>query len=157
MTVDYFTRHFKTIMDGEPWYGESTLTKLRDITDDQAFMRPEERMHSIAELVAHMTYWRTSLVKRLEGDYDYKGSMESEHNWPGPDKLQGKGWEEILMELDATQEKIIALLPRQTESWLERIYAREYTHRDLVQGVLDHDIYHLGQIGIVKKLVCHPH
>jgi len=140
-------------MDGEPWYGESILTKLRDVSDEEAFTRPEERIHSIAELVAHMIYWRIPLVKRLEGDSTYKGSMDSENNWTFPDKLLAKGWEEILLELDNTQEKIVELLANQNEEWLKNTYAHNYSYLDLVQGVLDHDIYHLGQIGIVKKLV----
>lgn len=153
MTIPYYTERFKDIFEGDPWFGESIEEKLKGITNKNAFINPHEGIHSIGELIAHMTYWRLPLVKQLSGDTTYKGSMESEDNWPSIERLAKKGWKKVYAEFKDTQEKIITLLAEHDNKLLKRKYSDKYTFGELIQGIIEHDIYHLGQIAITKKLI----
>lgn len=153
MTIPYFLERFKDIYEGNPWFGESIEAKLQGVTNKNAFIQPHEGVHSIGELVAHMTYWRLPLVKYLSGDTAYKGSMESEDNWPSLDRLSKKGWSKVYKEFVDTQEKIMSLLAEQDNKLLKKKYSDKYTFGQLIQGIVEHDIYHLGQIAITKKLI----
>ncbi|NJM24987.1 MAG: hypothetical protein HC859_05240 [Bacteroidia bacterium] len=69
--IQDYVNTFQTVFEGEPWFGDSIKAKLQDVTEPQAMTQPSGQ-HSIAELVAHMTYWRQPLIKKLEGDLGYK-------------------------------------------------------------------------------------
>jgi len=99
-----------------------------------------------------MTYWRQALIKKLEGDLDYKASMESEDNWSRPEKISSLGWSKILEQFQESQEKVVELLKQQDNSFLEKLYYKAVTYREILTGILQHDIYHLGQIAYIKSI-----
>lgn len=152
-SITHYVNHFRDVYDGTPWYGDNIVSKLNDLTEELAFTRPREDVHSIAELVAHMTYWRQSLISRLNNDTSFKASVESEENWRDPAQLRAEGWEALRTRFDASQEALAAALARQTDVILTTEYAKGHTYGHLIQGVIDHDIYHLGQIGLIRKMV----
>lgn len=151
--IQYYVSRFQSIYNGKPWYGESFDKKLYDITNEQAFRKPGEGLHTIAELVHHIVYWRTPLIKRLEGDSTFVASMESDDNWMSMERLQSLGWPAIRQHFDASQENLIALLSDQPDSFLDEKFSERYSNEELVQGIIDHDIYHLGQIALIRKMV----
>jgi uncharacterized damage-inducible protein DinB len=148
-----YANHFREIYDGSPWYGDNIVTKLDNLNDDTAFARPVEGMHSVAEVVSHMTYWRQSLISRLEKDSSFRASVESEDNWKDLSRLKAQGWATVRGALVTSQEKILRLLPQQTDDILEQEYTQGSTYDYLIRGVIYHDIYHLGQIGLIRKFV----
>lgn len=147
--------HFKEIYDGSPWYGDNIVAKVSNLTADTAFTRPVQGMHSVAEVVSHMTYWRQSLISRMQKDSNFKGSMESEDNWKDLVRLKALGWDTVRNALIETQEQIVQLLSEQSDDLLDQEYSDGATYEYLIRGVTYHDIYHLGQIGLIRKLVGH--
>lgn len=154
--IQEYTYRFQSVYDGEPWFGESIQAKLARIHADDAFKRPLPGLHSVAELVSHMVYWRQSLTKRLEGEVTYTGSMKSDDNWIPIDKLKRSGWEHLLERLAASQQVIASKLPQQPESFLTSEYRHGVTMDQLIGGIIDHDIYHLGQLALVMKALGIP-
>jgi hypothetical protein len=148
----YYVNRFNEIFNGSPWYGETFEAKVNGITDLNAFVQPFNAAHSAAEIVAHMTYWRKGLVARLEGDNIFFPSMEDANNWVTIEKLKAKGWENILDDFNQSQNQIIHLLPQKTDDFLGEEYSKGSTFEYLIQGIIDHDIYHLGQLGLIKRL-----
>ena len=152
-SVAYYVDRFNENYDGAAWLGENFVTKLQDVSDANAFTRPLKDVHCVAEIIAHIVYWRQSIIKPLEGDRKYKGAMKSADNWPTPETLKKAGWTTLLKRLAESQEKINTLLPKQTAAFLAEEYEPGYTYEYLINGIIDHDIYHLGQIGLVKKML----
>jgi len=150
--VTELANQFAVNYEGEPWYGSSFTKILSDVTEEVALWQPTEQAHSIAQLVWHMTYWRQGLIKKLEGDLSYKSSMKSEDNWSTSEKIQSVGWKKILEQFQQSQEKIVRLLKEQDDSFLEELYLKAVTYRELIAGILQHDIYHLGQIAYIKSI-----
>lgn len=151
--ITQYLNHFKAVHNGEPWYGDDITSKLDGVTDDTAFIRPVEGVHSIAEVVAHMTYWRMSLISRLKRDASFKASVESDDNWRDPSVLRVEGWTRIREAFETSQQIIIELLSRQPAEILDTEYEKGRTFDYLVEGIIDHDVYHLGQIGLIRKMV----
>ncbi|MBL7860910.1 MAG: DinB family protein [Cyclobacteriaceae bacterium] len=150
--VQELVKQFETMFQGSPWYGSSIEEILEEIDEKVAFWTPTPKAHSIAQLVWHMVYWCQSLIKRLEGDLTYKGSMKSEDNWSTESKLKALGWSTILKLLHESQNRLLELLTKQPDSLLDKIYIEKATHRDLIQGILQHDLYHAGQIAYLKSI-----
>ena len=135
----------RTLLDGEPWFGESLSAKLAGVTPDMAFAKPLNREHSIAEIVGHMDFWRRAALARLRGERAESFTGSHPDNWPAPDRLRAKGWEAIRKDFDATQAELMEALGN-TRSLPPDV-------AEFLSGTLQHDVYHLGQIGYVKKLV----
>ncbi len=153
--INYYVNRFNEIYNGSPWYGETVNAKLKNVSEENAFVQPLGNVHSVAEIVSHMTYWRQALISRLEGDKSFSPSVESDDNWRNVEKLKTAGWRKIIADFDHTQNKITSLLPKQLDKFLEEEYSKGSTYEYLIQGIIDHDIYHLGQVGLVKKLIKH--
>lgn len=152
-SMTQYVTHFREVYNGNPWFGENIVSKLNGITDELAFVRPREDVHSIAEVVSHMTFWRKSLISRLNNDESFHASVESEDNWRNLSLLRREGWNKVRTDFEASQETISEILGRQPATILATEYAKDHTFEYLIQGVIDHDIYHLGQIGLIRKMI----
>ena len=132
--------------DGNAWHGPSVKEALAGVTQATAFHRLPNT-HSIIELVAHMTAWKISVARRLSGDILYK--VTEEMNFPKPED-----WRSTVEQLDKSQEALAAAIeafdPRklsQQVPWTDETM----TYYAVVHGIIHHDLYHAGQIVLIKK------
>lgn len=144
-TAHEFISSLDAIYGGEPWFGESFQTKLKDLSDVQAFKRPKQGEHSIAEILAHTTFWRKATVARIEAGDGSSFTAENPENWPAPEILEKRGWRSIKDSFDKTHAALVAAL-KKNPSLSSEVAAT-------LASNIEHDIYHLGQIGFVKKLI----
>ncbi|GAA4307548.1 DinB family protein [Compostibacter hankyongensis] len=137
---------------GDPWYGDSVTKILGDITPDIAFARPLPGRHAIAELLAHLVGWREFLNRRLQGDARFAIAQTESFDWTRTHPDPEKAWPMLLEALESGQQQIIAGLEQADDTLLDtQVPGRNYDFRQLIQGVIHHDIYHAGQIAILKK------
>lgn len=140
-------------LDGSNWLDESFMKKIGGINEKLVFHRPIPEVHSIAELVGHIIIWRTESMKKLRG---IKSSltMESPENWRTNEELREIGWQKLKSDLFSSQIDLINLIENKTDDFLEENqYAPGYSFHYITEGLIHHDIYHLGQIGITIKLL----
>jgi uncharacterized damage-inducible protein DinB len=145
--------NFKEIYNGDPWLGESFMGKLEDVTEKEAFTQPIHNVHSIAELVAHVIYWRSPIIKKLKGEKNYVGKMDSPENWLTLEELKAKGWTTLLEEFEQSQTELVALLRTAKPQFYLEDYKPGVSWFTMVEGVVQHDVYHLGQLALVKKMI----
>ena len=145
------------IQNGKIWIGSSYEKKLRGIVDSLVFTRPIKDLHSIAEIFSHVTLWRNEAILKIKTG---KGSKtdDCEENWLTNEKLKAKGWDKIKSEYDNSLSELIDLLKEKNDEFLREEYydtdfKGNYEYRFLINGMLHHDIYHLGQLGIIIKLL----
>ncbi len=153
--INHIIQQFIEVQEGRPWMGSSFAKKLKDIDEDLVFVRPLEDLHSIAEIISHLTFWREEAILKIKTG---KGSKtdDCEENWLSNETLKVKGWSTIKAEYDNTLSELIALLKEKDDAFLDIAYydndfKGNYTYRFLIDGMLHHDIYHLGQLGIIIK------
>ena len=136
------------------WHGPNLLGAIRGLSAEEAAWRPAEERHNIWEIVIHCAYWKYSVRRRIlglkRGSFPYKGS-----NWfPRLDHLTADRWKHDLhllaTEHHQLRETILGLRPlrlkQTTPGGTMRIDR-------LIYGVAAHDIYHAGQIQVLKKLL----
>ena len=146
-------KRFETVYEGQPWYGSSMLSSLKKIAPELITRSLIPGKKNIAELVRHIVAWRLFLIEHLKGNHSYQIDLDTELDWP---PVQGLGWEELLEELAESQQTIIELLGGQEDAILKKIMSHgknEYSFRYLIEGVIQHDIYHLGQINLIRVLL----
>ena len=128
------------------WHGPSVKEALENISEAQALKRLPDT-HSIIELVAHMTSWRMYVVRKLAGDESYK--VKEEDNFP-----TSSDWSACLLNLSESQRQLIAGLLSSTEGKLyQQVPGQKgpLTFYTLLHSIIHHDLYHAGQIILIKK------
>lgn len=151
-TIQNLTRQLSGSMDGEPWVDETFSKKLTGLTEEQAFTRPLPSVHSVAEIVSHLLEWRISVLSVLQGGARTL-TMESPSNWKSNDFLRKEGWATLKNKFYKSQQDIIAFLEGQTDDYLEQTDREDHSYLYYTEGLIHHDMYHLGQIGLVIKML----
>jgi hypothetical protein len=135
------------------WHGPNLRGSIRRLTADEANWRPRPDRHSIAEIVVHSAYWKYAVRRRLRderrGSFVLKGS-----NWFAlPTSLSQSNWRDFVAFLDdehrALREAIAAFPPERLDDIPKGGKVRCMT---LIHGVAMHDVYHAGQIQLLKRL-----
>ena len=128
------------------WHGPSVLESLEGVHEAQALKRLGNT-HSIVELVAHMAAWKTYTAKKLNGDDAYK--VTDEMNFPALGSLQ-----EAMKRLQESHAALISAVETFPAHKLSEPFAGSttpYTYYSLLHGIIHHDLYHAGQIMLIKK------
>ena len=151
--IQYIAKQLQTSYDGEPWFGRAMKKILAEIDPAMSLQKPNEQ-HSILELLYHIINWREFTISRLQAGNDKTVQYFDEHDWKQLDHSDTSLWKKGLQLLEDSQELLLTLLANLPEDILNNQVAdREYNYRFLLNGIIQHDIYHLGQIAYVKKLL----
>jgi len=151
--IQHYVSSFENLYEGEPWYGRSIVSIVREVPPTQAFKKNSPASHSIYEIVGHMLAWRDLFVKRLNGDYSSSIQSNSESDWPKlPAEKNAGSWDQLLHKLSENQQALINALKKVNDGQLDKDFAKtNATLETHLEGNLQHDIYHLGQIAVLNK------
>ncbi len=139
--------------DKKSWHGTNLRGSLRGVNHTEASWRPAPERHNIWELTLHAAYWKYAVRRRLlgepRGSFPHKGS-----DWfPRPDGKTAADWKEdvrLLVEIHRSMRDAIAGL---RASDLRYVPANsKVSNLELVSGIAAHDLYHAGQIQLLKRL-----
>jgi uncharacterized damage-inducible protein DinB len=149
--INDIIQQLNDIDNGDLWLDENFDKKLSKVNDDNAFTRPIPDLHSVAELISHLIVWRRVNIKRMNGE-TVKLDVDDAENWKTNDELRPNGWDALKQDFDQSRREVIEMLSGQDDSYLDTIsthYGKDYKY--LLQGLVHHDLYHLGQLGITLK------
>jgi len=134
----------KHTYEKDAWHGPSVKEALADIPSDVVHTRVGDS-HSIIELVTHMTAWRNYVTEKLKGNETFE--LSDEQNFPAE-----KDWKRALVNLEKSQQELIkALEATSDERLLQIVPNRKFNFYTMLHGIIHHDLYHTGQIVLMKK------
>jgi uncharacterized damage-inducible protein DinB len=149
--IERILDQLKRAYEGEAWHGPSVRAVLAGITAEQAHARPLQNAHSIWELVHHIAVWENVGRRRLTGDRA-PIDISSPEDWPPADDQSEAGWEQSKAALDRGHQALVEAIASVPESRLgEPIFDGMSTVYVTLHGVVQHDLYHAGQIAMLKK------
>lgn len=144
------------VWNGDPWYGSNSSAILSGITAAEALAHPLPGAQSIWETVLHMVAWTEETNSRLNGG---ESKPPARGDWPPVTGSTQDEWmaaqgellaarKALLQSIEASQEESLFLqVPKKGET----AHASGATRAHTVNGLADHDVYHLGQIALLKK------
>lgn len=139
--------------DRKSWHGTTLRGSLRGVSAEEAAWRPEPGRHNIGELAVHAAYWKYSVLRRLRGGERGSFPLEGSNWFPRPVDASEGAWKQDLAVLGQMHRDLRAAVAALTEEDLQKVPAGSSTTvSDLVVGVAFHDIYHAGQIHLIKRL-----
>jgi uncharacterized damage-inducible protein DinB len=151
--IQYIIMLLKRTYDGDPWFGLSIKKVVGEVDAKTALQKPNQQ-HSILELIYHMLNWREFVISRLQPGNDKPIQYFDKNDWRELDHRDESLWKKGLQLLENTQQLLVVLLGNLQDDVLSKQVAdREYNYLFLLHGMIQHDIYHSGQIAYVKKLL----
>jgi uncharacterized damage-inducible protein DinB len=136
---------------GSAWHGPAMLELLEDVSAKAAGARPIADAHSIWELVLHVEAWDGAAITRLSGK---KTQLKGKQNFPVAAELTDKAWKASVKKATRTHDELVWIVSGLSEKRLqERCPGKNYDFYHLLHGVVQHELYHAGQIAILKKMV----
>ncbi|MBL7740689.1 MAG: DinB family protein [Chitinophagaceae bacterium] len=145
-------RNLENTLNVEPWFGRPVYALLDEIDPAIVYKKPNKQ-HSLIELLYHMVTWAEFTLKRVEGDQEQDMAAFEKKDWRVIDPSVHT-WEKGLKQLRIVHKEMIALLQTKNDDFLKEIVDyRQYNFRFLLNGLIQHNIYHAGQIAYVHKLL----
>lgn len=149
--IQEYINQFTEVHNGEPWFGESLSAILETISPEQAVAKAPGKSN-IIRLLWHCVKWRQSLIECLKGTPGYRAKVEDADNWLGYDDPKMRDWPAAKARFEDQFAEIITLLKTKDDSLLEQEFHAGRTYKTLIEGVLQHDIYHFGQISLLVSI-----
>jgi len=146
---DRILNQLERAFEGEAWHGPSVLEALEGVTWKQALERPIPEAHSIWELVLHIAAWKEIVRRRLEGEYP---DVPDDVNFPPVENPSAASWKAAQDKLQAEHAKLRATAAKIQDELLDASPSETTSSRYVqLHGIIQHDLYHAGQISILKK------
>lgn len=138
------------VFEGDPWYGTSVMRKLENVPHVIGFKTCVPKSHTTAEIVMHLIQWKKFALEKLKGNEAWNIEVDSREDWPAIRVDSKEEWESLKRELVLAQQRIYEFLQDKEDDFLtENVPGKDYDFAYLIRGIRQHDIYHLGQIGLI--------
>jgi uncharacterized damage-inducible protein DinB len=148
--VDRLKQQLRRALEGEAWHGPSVLGLLADLSATQAASHPIVGSHSIWELVLHIRSDYDLALRLLSGDGHTLTASEA---WPECPALSDANWKQTVLELARSNERLRQAMSDFPDARLDVLLVADDsdTAYTLFSGVTQHNLYHAGQIALLKQ------
>ncbi len=148
----------KRAYQGPAWHGPSLLEALEDVTAEQALAHPIPATHSIWELVLHSAAWMDAVRERLANG---AVKIPADGDFPVIKDSSEAGWQKTLAVLEQRHNALLETIKNFPQDSLDKRLGDEhdpptasgYSAYYNLHGVIQHTLYHTGQIILLKKLL----
>lgn len=136
------------------WHGTNLRGSIRGLTIAQLSWRPGKNRHNIWEIVLHCAYWKYIVRRRLTGERQGSFPLKGNNFFVRPVKKSAQEWRRDLALVDEMHRRLIEEV-KQCSSRKLRQHARgsRFTNLQTISGIAMHDVYHAGQIQLIKRLM----
>ena len=148
--IDRILDQMDRAFSGDAWHGPPLKSLLDGLLAEDASRHPLEGAHSIWEIVQHITAWNTIVRRELVGE---ALSVTTEQDWPPVWEVSEAAWHRTVENLvDAHNRLREATKGLRDEQLDEKPIKRTDNSRYvMLHGIVQHDLYHAGQIAVLKK------
>ncbi len=150
----YIAKSFEDTLSKQPWFGRAVYEILGEVEESKVHTKPNGTDHSMIDLLWHMNTWAEFVLGSLENRSAEEMKAIEANDWREIDP-KTHTWKKGLDQLKATHNKIVENLNQKTDdSFLGDIVPlRKFNFRYMLNGLIQHNIYHLGQVAYLKKML----
>jgi len=155
-TSEELQKELEKVLSGAAWYGPPVYAIIEQVSFEAAYEKPPGSMHNIAEIVLHMLSWTEEVIDRMNG---MKAQTPTSGDWPQPGKPDEQKWQNYVNDLklvNVNLQGIIQSFPEEQWNELvndERNGEQVTTYKELIMGIIQHHVYHAGQISILNRMI----
>ncbi len=146
-------KQLEKTFSGPAWHGPAVEQVLHGVTAELAARPSPAGIHSIWQIVEHMTFWEAAVRRWIAGD---RTRPPDEASWPAVNDTSEAAWQATRRQLADTNQALIADVAQLDDVRLsERILDDMPSLYAILHGVVQHNLYHAGQIALLKKIAAH--
>ncbi len=135
------------------WHGPNLRGSIRGLDARQASWRPAAGRHNIWEIVVHCAYWKYAVRRRILGEKRGSFPLQGSNWFVRPEAMTPEAWRSDIALLADTHRKLRAAIAGLAARDLDRIPpGSKVTNGAILSGIAAHDVYHAGQIQLLKRL-----
>jgi uncharacterized damage-inducible protein DinB len=138
--------------EGDAWHGDSVLELLANVDAATAAARPIKNAHTIWELVLHINAWDDAVLRRTGGT---AVALSDQQNFPPVKDTSQAAWQKTVEHLKRTHEELVKAVAAFPDSRLqEQVPGKTQSYYNfyyMFSGIVQHELYHAGQIALLKK------
>ena len=141
----------KSISRGPAWHGPSVMESLEGVSVSHAMQKPLAGAHSIWEILLHMIAWQEYALNVADGADG--AALQGKADWPPVPAIPAEDeWETAQRHFEGCGQEIRELIMHFDDAKMhETVPGREFPMKVLLHGIVHHNLYHCGQIGVLKK------
>jgi len=144
-------KRMENTINGEPWFGRPVMDLLNEVNHELAFQKQEFAPYSIADLVAHMIYWKRYVRDAMIGN-DGERDQEKSFSWRHYGEPGKTTWSLMLTDFHQLYQSVTECLKNLSIDLQATVPGRDFNYERLLTGAIDHDIYHIGQVILSNKI-----
>ncbi len=145
----FIADQLRRAFSGPAWHGPALLKILKDVDADTAASKPISNAHSIWELVLHIEVWDRAGLVRLTGKTFRPSALA---NFPPVSEPSEEGWHNAVEIVKRTHDSLLKTVAKLPDArLLDRVPGKTYNFHHMLHGIAQHELYHAGQIAILKK------
>jgi hypothetical protein len=152
-TVDQLLAVIDAAYDHKSWHGTNLRGSIRGMGASQAAWRPSPKRHNVWELVVHCAYWKYTAQRRLSGAKRGSFALTGSNWFERRDAGNDREWRQDIALLESTHKALRNAVVQLTPSDLTKTpRGSTVSNFALLSGIAAHDLYHAGQIQLLKRL-----
>jgi uncharacterized damage-inducible protein DinB len=155
-TSEKLQQELEKVLLGRPWYGTGIYDTIAKVSFEAAYEKPPGSVHNIAEIVLHMVAWTEEVMDRMNG---MTAGVPTSGDWPETGKPEEQKWQNYVDDLKLVNVNLIRIIQDfPDEQWDEPIDDQRgdrpvVTYEALINGLIQHHIYHAGQIALLNRII----
>jgi uncharacterized damage-inducible protein DinB len=155
-TSEKLQQELEKVLSGRPWYGTGIYNTIAKVNFEAAYEKPPGSVHNIAEIVLHMVAWTEEVMDRMNG---MTAGVPTSGDWPETGKPDEQKWQNYVDDLKLVNVNLIGIIQSfPDEQWDEAIDDERgdrpvVTYEALINGLIQHHVYHAGQISILNRII----
>jgi len=155
-TSEKLQQELEKVLSGRPWYGTGIYATIAKISFEAAYEKPPGSAHNIAEIVLHMVAWTEEVMDRMNG---MTAGVPTSGDWPETGKPDEQKWQNYVDDLKLVNVNLIGIIQNfPEEQWGDLIDDQRgdrpvVTYEALINGLIQHHIYHAGQIALLNRII----
>ncbi|MGZ3872203.1 MAG: DinB family protein [Mucilaginibacter sp.] len=157
MTIsEKLQQELEKVLYGAAWYGTPIYSIIEQVHFETAYEKPGGSVHTIAGIVLHMLSWTEEVMDRMNG---MAAQMPSSGDWPDPGTPDEQKWQNYVNDLKLVNVNLLGVIQHFPEDqWAELINDTRdsepvTTYEELINGFIQHQVYHAGQISILNRII----
>jgi len=157
-TSEKLNHQLTTILSGDAWYGPNVYSIIEQLTFETAYEKPPGAVHNIAAIVLHMIAWTEEVIDRMNG---LTAGIPTSGDWPDTGAPGEQKWQNYVSDLKLVNVNLQGIIQNfAVEKWDEPINEERdrelgtgVTYEALIEGLIQHHIYHSGQIALLNRII----
>jgi len=149
-TSEKLQQELENVLSGDPWYGEPVYAIIEKVSFEAAYEKAPGASHTIAEIVLHMLSWTEEVLDRLNGK---EPSQPLSGDWPDTGAPNEEKWQNYVNDLKLVNVNLLGVISDFPEEQWQGLINDGLTCEQLVEGLIQHQVYHAGQIAILNRII----